>query len=399
MHQITRIKNLFRGALAALLIAVGFFDSAQASIASICSQLQQNLDQFRTENNISGMGLYISAPHHHLCYLFSGTVKKEAKQAITPNNLWQIGSVSKSYFAAILLQLEAQSEAGQISVEFNINQTLKQWLPQYPDWGNVTIKQLLNMTSGIYNYTDFPISQMILKNPQKVWTTDEIIQLAYQHQPNTYFAPGMGWHYSDTNYILAGELIQIIVQKSTGKTVPLNAILKQQLLYPLALKNSDYDPDLLPQHLASRMVHGYNYYSQKDFTAFNLSIAGPAGGMISNPKDVADWVEILLNGHLLPKKQQDEIQALVSQKTGLPIQASETSAVPAYSLGLAEQYSKKWGEVWFYQGVTSGYSTIYFYLPQSDTIVSFTASIGSIRNNPIPFSAFAKTVLQVILSD
>ncbi len=397
MYQITRIRKLLKTGFTVFLVFGALFNVAHASSANICIQLQQNLDQFRSDNNITGMSLYVNAPHHSACYLFSGSVKKGVNQQIAQNNLWQIGSISKSYFAAILLQLEAESEAGQIPVQFNINQTLKEWLPQYPAWSNVTIKQLLNMTSGIYSYTDLPISQMILKKPRKIWAADEIIQLAYQHQPNTYFAPGMGWHYSDTDYILAGELIQKIVQKSTGKIVPLDVILQQQILRPLALQNTYYDSGPLPQSLAVRMVHGYNYYSQKDFTAFNLSIAGPAGGIISNPKDVANWVESLLSGHFLPQKQLDEMRALVSQKTGLAIQASETSVVPAYSLGLMEQYSKKWGEVWLYQGVTSGYSAIYFYLPQSNTIVSFTASIGSIRNNPVPFSDFAKAVLHVVL--
>ena len=71
------------------------------------------------------------------------------------------------------------------------------------------------MTSGIYSYTELPISQMVLNNPKKIWTLDEIVNLAYQHNPNTYFYPGDGWHYSDTDYIIVGQLIDSQARRAT----------------------------------------------------------------------------------------------------------------------------------------------------------------------------------------
>ena len=371
------------------------------SNANHCAKLQTILNKFRVKNKITGMGLYVHSPRMkpESCYLFSGSVIKGSYHGISGDNLWQIASISKSYFSAILLQLEAESEAGSLPVKFNLNQKLKYWLPQYPNWGNVTIKQLLNMTSGIYSYTELPISQMVLNNPKKIWTLDEIVNLAYQHNPNTYFYPGDGWHYSDTDYIIVGQLIEKIYRKITGHRVSLETILEQRILSKLKLNNTYYYPSGLPKDLLARMVHGYNYYTGKDFTALNLSIAGPSGGIISNPKEIANWIEALFDGEVLPKKQMKELLSLVSMNDGEPVAITSTKNEPAYSLGLTEQYSEKLGATWLYEGLSSGYSAGYFYVPKYHVVISYTASIGSIKNNPIKLSQVAKKTLELVINN
>ena len=380
------------------LICSLFVNISISSELSKCSNLNSTLESFRDKNKITGMSLYIHSPiiNNKECYLFSGSVHKNTKKPISDDNLWQIASITKSYFSVILLQLESKSESGEIPIKFNINQRVSHWLPQYTKWGNVTIKQLLNMTSGIYSYTELPISKMVIENPQKIWKLNEVTSLAYNNIPNTYFPPGEGWHYTDTSYIIVGQIIEKVYQNIYGKKIPLRSIIRQSILDKLNLDNTYYYPDGLPNALLNRMVHGYNYYTGEDFTKQNLSIAGPSGGIISTPKEVAYWVESLFNGKILSKNQMKEMLSLVSTETGHPVVATQTSTVPGYSLGLTEQYSKKLGEVWMYEGVSSGYTAGYFYVPKYETIISYTASIGSIKNNPIQFSKLSKEVLYVL---
>lgn len=296
----------------------------------------------------------------------------------------------------MILKFEADSECNKIPIKFDINQKLSQWLPEYKDWGGVTIKQLLNMTSGIYSYTELPISRMILCDPNKVWSLNEIIRLSYRHKPNMIFKPGTGWSYTDTAYILAGKLIRVLYKKAYHRDRSLQYIIKALLVSPLKLNNTYYYPGSLPKNLLSRMVNGYNFYDSKNFTRYNLSIAGPAGAMIATPKSVADWIIKLFTKNVLPKKQFDELTALVSTNTGKEIQASKTTRVSGYSLGLAEQYSAKLGEVWVYKGLTAGYSAVYFYAPRLHTIVSYTINVGSVRKNPIELSKLPKSVLKLL---
>ena len=105
-----------------MLIFIFFFTTCALAESKVdCANVKNTLTKFRIENHIGAMGLYVNTPNMN-CYLFSGTVAKNNKRPITENNLWQIGSITKSYFSAILLQLEAESESGKIHVKFNINQ-------------------------------------------------------------------------------------------------------------------------------------------------------------------------------------------------------------------------------------------------------------------------------------
>src|SRR3989338_5699934 len=161
-----------------LLISIVLCGTLLASTKIDCKKYENALTKFRVENRIGGMALYVRSPNAQ-CYVFSGSLKKWSDLPITENNLWQIGSITKSYFSAILLQLEAESESGKLPIKFNIGQKLKQWLPQYPDWAEVSIQQLLNMTGGIYSYTELPgFTKMILSAPNKIWSPEEIVRLA-----------------------------------------------------------------------------------------------------------------------------------------------------------------------------------------------------------------------------
>lgn len=391
------MKKLFFARFTALLVAILFATSSFGANKAQCAQLQDILNKWRINNHVVGMGLYVDSPNAH-CYLFSGVVKKGSKKTVTENNLWQIGSITKSFFSVILLQLEAESESGKIPVKFNINQKLKLWFPEYPDWGNITVKQLLNMTGGIYDYLNSKnVINMLLKNPKRVWSSDELVQLAYQHKPNLYFQPGNGWHYSNTDYIIAGMLIEKIYEKMGEKHPSLQDILKQRIIVPLKLTSTFYYPSGLPKPLLERMVHGYGSYNKKDWHNVNLSITGSAGAIVSTPSDVADWITALFSGKILPSKQLTEMQSLVSQKIGQSESISEAKTW-GYALGLTQKYSKTNGPIWSYLGATFGYIATYYYIPKYNAIMSFTVNASIITKKDPPIASLAKKIMKVMFT-
>ncbi|WP_373191186.1 serine hydrolase domain-containing protein, partial [Mycobacterium marinum] len=80
---------------------------------------------------------------------------------------------------------------------------VSKYRPDVPNGDNITIEQLLNMRSGLYNYSETPeVNEALDNDPQRVWTPDELLTIAYQNPP--YFLPGAGYHYSNTNYVLLG---------------------------------------------------------------------------------------------------------------------------------------------------------------------------------------------------
>src|SRR5579871_4141399 len=157
--------------------------SASETDAALRASLQQDLDRYLAARSkiehISAISLSISL--HGTAQnisLAAGRSEYGGGAPITPANLWQIGSNTKAFTAATILQLEAEGK-------LTIDQTVGRWLPQYPAWKHVTIRRLLSMTSGIPTYDD--TAQMLgdyAKNPKRNFTIPELIAYVYPTNPN-----------------------------------------------------------------------------------------------------------------------------------------------------------------------------------------------------------------------
>ncbi len=377
-------STLFQGllytalSLACLHVSPSFSATKEATL----EQLQQVLDNYRAKMHIPGMAMSITShdkrnPHHYV--LVSGTTTLHGANPVEASNLFQVGSITKSFTAAIVLQLETNPQ-----YNFNINQPLSTWLPQYPQWGDITVKQLLNHTSGIYNYTDSITDDMT----NKQWTLQELVAIAAKHP--LYFKPGHGWHYSNTNYTLAAMVVQVL----TGKTISEEM---ESLIAKAKLHDTYYLARPYPLDILSRMVHGYNK-DKKDITEENMSWANAAGAIVSNAADIDKWTnELLTPKVILPKKQLLEMQSVVCQKKSTkagcqyPGMPTTTSNAPTYGLGIAH-YKK----LWWHDGSTGGYSAIFiYYIPKKFTI-SITADIGDIEMTN-DFHALTQKVSEILL--
>ncbi len=188
----------------------------------------------------------------------AGTTQFAGGTAVKPGNLFQIGSNTKAFTAVTLLQLEAE---GKLSIE----DPLGKFLPQYPLWHDVTIKRLLDMTSGIPTYdNDQAMQRAYAASPHKDFTPQALIAYVY---PTTEGAPGptTGWSYSNTNYVLA----ELIIEKVSGHTYA--AELRQRFFTNPALHLGDsyYEAHEYPANVLKRMVAGYFYSNTPD----NLGLA------------------------------------------------------------------------------------------------------------------------------
>jgi D-alanyl-D-alanine carboxypeptidase len=295
----------------------------------------------------------------------AGTTTFGGATPVTTGALFQIGSNTKAVTATIILQLEAENK-------LNINQTVGQWLPQYPGWSSVTIRQLLNMTSGIATYDDTP-----------AWESDYVAsptafvsaaQLVAYINPN---APlQSGWVYSNTGY----ELAQLIIEKATGNSYATEV--QNRIINALGLHNTYYDANIYPASVQSQMVSGYYNNSDpgsaglaallgRDVKPFSASWAQAAGGIVSSPSDLTRWVRALYQGTVLAPTQRGELMTLVSQATGTPVAGVSVSDPRAFGLGVAQTFQPAiGGPIWFYEGETLGYRMLYTYLPAQDAVIA-----------------------------
>ncbi|MCX5175359.1 beta-lactamase family protein [Streptomyces virginiae] len=236
-----------------------------------------------------------------------------------PSERFRIGSTTKAFTATLVLQLAAE---GRLSLD----DTMEQWLPGMVagngyDGRAITIRQLLNHTSGIFNYGNN--AEFFKKGIGAAW---------FQHRYDTYapeqliriglatpapFAPGDAFLYSNTNYFLAA----LIVEKVTGGT--LAEALTQRIVHPLGLTGT-YLPGTEPTIQGPHTRHYSTLFASDaqpeihDATDMNQSFAWAAGGIISTTGDLQRFFGALLQGHLLPAEQQQEMFTTVDTTGPVP---------------------------------------------------------------------------------
>jgi D-alanyl-D-alanine carboxypeptidase len=358
---------------AALLGAVS---PSAASDAALRASLEKDISTYLAARakpeHISAVSLSVSLPGEaQTIDVSAGTTSYGGGGSpVTPQMLWQIGSNTKAFTSAILLQLEAERK-------LNIDQMVGRFLPQYPAWKNVTIKSLLNMTSGIPGY-DF--SEAMLRdyasNPERHFTTQELVRYAY---PTTPGAPAAttGYSYSNTNYILAEMIIEKVTRHSY--TDELN---QRFLRAGLGLDSTYYQPYAYPTSITDRMPSGYFFNHDpdnaglapllgRDMRNASVSWMQGAGAIVSTPQDVTRWARALYTGSILAPKQRAELMSLVSQKTGKPIAKTSPSDPGAFGLGVAQVTKPVIGTVWFYEGTTLGYRMVHVYFPRQNVVFAF----------------------------
>jgi D-alanyl-D-alanine carboxypeptidase len=292
-----------------------------------------------------------------------------AGKPIRPDSLWQIGSNTKAFTAAAILQLEAEGK-------LTIDQTLGSWLPQYPAWKNVTIRRLLNMTSGIptYDLTSAMLSSYA-RNRMRNFTAAELVHYAYPATPGAPKAT-TGYDYSNTNYILA----QMIVERASGHGYS-SELDRRFLRGGLTLGHTYYATDRYPKSVRDRLIAWYFVDRDADVAPLapllgrDVSQAGVswlqgAGGIVGTPQDLTRWARALYAGSTLAPKQRAEMMALVSQTTGKPIAKTSLRDPRGFGLGIAQITTLETGTIWFYVGETMGFRVIHEYFPRQDVALA-----------------------------
>ena len=299
----------------------------------------------------------------------AGQTRYAGSDPVSPANLFQIGSNTKAFTSVAILQLEAEKK-------LSIDQTVGRWLPQYPAWKSVTIRQLLNMTSGIPSYDrDQPMLRAYAANPYAYFTTARLVAFVY---PKNGSAPPKtsGWAYTNTAYILA----QMIIERASGRSYT-SELDRRFLRSSLNLNDTYYEADRYPQRVTSRMVSGYFVNSGpgnaglapllgKDVRTFSISWAQGAGGIVATPEDVTRWSRALFEGPLLAPQQRRELMSIVSDKTGKPLTTTTLHDPAGFGLGVAQRTFPQLGKIWYYEGETLGYRMLYVWLPKSDAVIA-----------------------------
>ncbi|GAA1971542.1 serine hydrolase domain-containing protein [Catenulispora subtropica] len=256
----------------------------------------------------------------------------------------RIGSVTKTFVATAVLQLVADHRLG-------LEDTVERVLPGVVDRnGNdgsaITMRMLLNHTSGLYEYTEDPrIEQIATQDPAHCFTLRELVDAAIDHRPE--FAPGASWAYSNTNYSLLAMVIEKITGRSYGDWIT------STILRPLGLAATDFPG--CSAVLPSPRLHGYTKPDPagtqiSDVTDYNPSFAAGNGDMISTVGDLDRFDSALLRGRLVP---DGLLRMMLSPTPG----SFPTTDVFRYGLGVVIARTSCGVTVYGNSGLIQGYET------------------------------------------
>lgn len=248
--------------------------------------------------------------------------------------------------STVLLQLEAE---GRLSLDDRVDK----WLPgavrgHGHDGRRITVRQLLNHTSGVYDYTadDSFVRTYFLKagffrHRYDTLAPQDLVRIAMSHKPE--FTPGTSWSYSNTNYVLAGMVIERVTGHSYAREI------HDRVIAPLGLRATALpgtrttvpQPSSRAYGKLAEATTGPTY----DGTALNPSMASSAGGMISDSADLIRFYSALLTGRLLPPEQLKEMKTTTTAK-GHPD--------ASYGLGLIDRKLSCGVHVWGHDGGIHG---------------------------------------------
>lgn len=260
---------------------------------------------------------------------------------------FRMGSNTKTFTAVVVLQLVGERR---LSLDDKVDKHLPGVVKgNGHDGRQITVRQLLQHTSGIFNYTnDFPAFESYdayLAHRFDHYDAEDLVAIAMKHPP--YFKPGTSWEYSNTNYILAG----MIVERVTGRTWA--AEVRDRIVRPLGLTHTSYPGDRVS--LPRPHANGYQQWEPggalTDTTLFNTTAAGAAGGMVTTPADLTRFWSALQKGKLLKPRQMAEMH-----RTVLATTMQEDLPGARYGLGI-HYLPNRCGGAWGHWGDVPGSST------------------------------------------
>ena len=292
-----------------MVITLAFSSSAQQIDSLVAANLQQALDLWLIYHPIKGASAALITKEGNVWQGATGV--SHGNTPITPQTLFGMASCTKTYVASIIMQLYQEDS-------LELSDPLHYYLPAFPNIdSDITITQLLNHTSGIYDFVDHPnFMPAMFANGTKWWTPEEVLS-SMVNAP--YFTPGAGYHYSNTGYLLLGMIIEEITGNSFSHE------LEQRLLIPNNLDSTFFWPWMpypyYPSHWWFELQGVMTDISGMSDTA-SYTCSFTAGANLSTPLDLAKWIKALMEGQVV----EDSTLALMMAPMSYPFYGLGISA-------------------------------------------------------------------------
>ncbi len=350
------MHRMFERRCSMIFIAVLILNTtAYGFDSTLSAKLQFAIDSIRASQNFKGVSSSVFIPGQGLWQGVSGI--SHSSVSITGGMYFGIGSNTKTFMAALTMKLAEMNV-------LNVDDSLHRWIPafQHVD-SSITIRQLLNHTSGIFDISQKPgYPDSILADPKRNWTPEEVLN-TFLAAP--YFPKGQGFRYSNTNYIILG----MIIRNASGSAVHLK--LRELILDPSGLENTFLAvEENVPDTVAHPWANGFDISGTPRVSL--LSAAWTAGAMYSNSENMSRWYQHLFGGQVISQASLTQMLSFTQQSN------------LAYGLGVT-RYNFSGRILFGHSGDIRGYTSSMLY----DTAMnmSITVLVNQLGINPVSIAA------------
>ncbi|HMS54559.1 MAG TPA: serine hydrolase domain-containing protein [Fimbriimonadaceae bacterium] len=311
--------------ISAGLVALLFSPVSQDSVQQIEARVKARLSEALSAQPEIGMTCAFVLPDGRTGSLALGFSDRERKVAMKPDDRMLAGSVGKTFFAALALRLASD---GKINLDERVASYLGKfdWFKELPNYSTITVRQLMNHTSGIPEHVAEPKTVEELKaNPDKQWAPIDLVKFLRGKKP--LFEAGKDWSYGDSNYIVLGLVIEEVTGASAYGQIG-RSIIRLLGLSKTVPSNQRALPGLVQGYSGDTPFFSKGPVLKDGKLPFNPAFEWAGGGFLSNSLDLAKWSHALVLGDVLPTEWKKRMQTGVPSKTG---QGDE------YGLGLMKE--------------------------------------------------------------
>ncbi|RQO35600.1 hypothetical protein DBR39_18075 [Chryseobacterium sp. KBW03] len=299
----------------------------------------------------------------------------EKKDKLNEHSQFPIASITKTFTSTAILQLQQKGK-------LNINELVQKYLPDFP-YPNITIKQLINNTSGLaQEYTLF--DTIIKEQPEKIITNQDLIPTFIRFNTPLSFSPGSKWEYNNVNFCLAA----LIIEKVSGTSY--SDFLEMNIFKPAKMKNTFVPVDRKIKTRNQVELYTYpNFYStnfvntttlKETFLISEKSNFYGNGGIVSTALDLQKYTEALFNYKILGKKELEEALTATKLNDGKTVSYTIDGKEISYGLGWGIYTDESNGKIVFHDGFITGLTSILMHNMTKNQNVILLSNLG---NSPV----------------
>ncbi|MYT21749.1 serine hydrolase [Streptomyces sp. SID7760] len=358
----------------------GTVSSASAPVAAdqqfpqltpaVARQLDEAVRKVMDEAKVPGVMVSLSAPGKGSYVRAFGVADKATGAPIRTDMNMRIGSVTKTFTVTALLQLVDQGKV-------RLDDPIGMYVAGVPNGDRITLRQLAEMRSGLFNYSeDEGFFKALTTDPRRPFTPQELLAYSFKHP--VLFQPGAKFYYCNTNLILLG----LVVEKQSGQK--LDDYINEKVVRPAGLHHT-----LFPVGAEFPKPHSQGYTDQtasgktEDAADWNPSWGWAAGAMISDLDDLKAWTKVMATGTLLKPATQAERLKVVE-------------ALPGTGYGLGIFNVQGWIG---HNGSLPGYQALAVYLPEAKATLAVMLNTDVAYEGSEPSTLFGQAITKVVTPD